>query len=344
MLGLGCHVSIEIILHPQRASRDELRQFLADRQFKPTDHLWDWPKGSLNYHWFDHTHCRSFDGVEATIYPPSAEQQEKLGQCEWALHTRTRAFASPADKEQQNKIVRAARQKFDGSFYNDWYSKNRYTQVEPDSRDAVARGIYLAYEFVTHNIRAVRHALPEPNEGLEKLVATKLEALATADPTRVLYNALVPFSVAALEHFFSQCFKILLRYDPRARERLKQQTRKIDLADVLAIKAGTKTIEDVIADWYSFQNIASIHTAFSDWFGIDFWKLLRRRRKIGRRIALLESHLNQLIEFRHGIVHRLSLNIELRKPQIEELLDIALAIIDTFVDHLEKGMGKSIRD
>jgi hypothetical protein len=337
-------VSIEIILHPQRASRDELRQFLADRQFKPTDHLWDWPKGSLNYHWFDHTDCRSFDGVEATIYPPPAEQQEKLGQCAWALHTRTRASASPADKEQQNKIVRAARQKFGGSFYNDWYGKNRYTQVEPDSRDAVARGIYLAYEFVTHNIRAVRYALPEPNEGLEKLVGTKLEALATADPTRVLYNALVPFAVAALEHFFSQCFKILLRYEPRARERLKQQTRKIDLADVLAIKAGTKTIEDVIADWYSFQNIASIHTAFSDWFGIDFWKLLRRRQKIGRRIALLESHLNQLIEFRHGIVHRLSLNIELRKPQIEEILDIALAIIDTFVDHLEKDRGKSIRE
>ena len=40
-----------------------------------------------------------------------------------------------------------------------------------------------------------------------------------------------------------------------------------------------------MADWYSFQNIASIHTAFSDWFGIEFWKLLRRRRKIGKRIA-----------------------------------------------------------
>ena len=59
---------------------------------------------------------------------------------------------------------------------------------------------------------------------------------------------------------------------------------------------------------------------------------------------LLESHLNQLIEFRHGIVHRLSLNIELRKPQIEEILDIALTIIDTFVDYLEKDRSKSIRD
>jgi hypothetical protein len=114
--------------------------------------------------------------------------------------------------------------------------------------------------------------------------------------------------------------------------------------DVLAIEGGSKNIEDVVADWYSFQNIASIHTAFSDWFGIDFWKLLRRRRKIGRHVASLESHLNQLIQFRHGIVHRLSINFELGKPQIEEVLDVALAIINIFVDHLERDRGKIIRD
>lgn len=195
-------MSIEVILHPKNATRDQLRQLLEKRGYHPTDHLWDWPKGSLNYHWFDRTDYRSFDGVEATIYPPSDENKlKKLGQCAWALHTRTRVSASPADKQEQNETIRAARQMFGGSFYNDWYGNNRYTPIEEDSRDAPARGIYLAYEFVIHNISAVRFALPEPNEGLEKLVGTKLEALSTADPTRVLYNALVPFAVSALEHF-----------------------------------------------------------------------------------------------------------------------------------------------
>jgi len=338
-------VSIEVVLHPKNASRDQLRELLTEFRFAPTEHLWDWPKGSLNYHWFDHTDYRSFDGVEATIYPPSdAKRIKQLGSCPWALHTRTRASASPSDKEQQNSIIRIARQKFGGNFYNDWYGKNRYTPVAPDPRDTAARGMYLAYEFVRHNISAVRFALPEPNEGFEKLVGTKVEALSTLDPTRVLYNGLVPFAVAALEHFFSQCFKILLKYEPRARERLKLQTRKIDLADVLAIEAGAKTIEDIVADWYSFQNIASIHNAFSDWFKIDFWKILRRRRKIGGRLPILEKRLNQLIQFRHGIVHGLSVDTELRKQQIQEILDLALAIIDTFVDYLEKERGKPIRD
>lgn len=338
-------MSIEITLHPRNATRDQLRLFLEERGYRPTDHLWDWPKGSLNYYWFDHSDYRSFVGVEATIYPPTDEKVlKKLGQCTWALHTRMLASGSPADEQQQNETIRAARRKFGGSFYNDWYGKNRYTPVDHDARDAPARGIYLAYEFVTRNIRAVRRSLPEPIEDLEKLVGTRLEALATFDPTRVLYNALVPFAVAALEHFFSRTFKILLRYDSTAKKRLEKQTRKIELADVLAIEARTRTIEDVVADWYSFQNINSIHNAFSEWFRIDFWKLLRQRKKIGKRIPLLENRLDQLIKYRHSIVHGLSIDVEMRKQHIQEVLDLSLAVIDVFVDHLEKGLGKRIRD
>jgi len=338
-------MSIEVVLHPRNATRDQLRRFLVQRGYRATRHLWDWPKGSLNYYWFDDTDYRSFVGVEANIYPPTKENQlEELGYCDWALHTRTREFASPVDKEEQNAVIRLARKMVGGSFYNDRHGKNRYTPTEKDRRDAPARGIYLTYELVTQDITAVRFALPEPTEGMEKLVGTKLEALSTADPVRVLYNALVPFAVAALEHFFSQCFKILLRYDKAARKRIEKQTRKVELSDVLAIEVGAKTIEDVIADWYSFQNISSIHNAFSDWFGIDFWKLLRQRKKVGRRISLLESRLNQLIEFRHGVVHRLSIDVEMRKQQIQEVLDLALAVIEVFVDHLEKNNGKCIHD
>lgn len=113
---------------------------------------------------------------------------------------------------------------------------------------------------------------------------------------------------------------------------------------MLAIEARTKTIEDVVADWYSFQNIASIHNAFSDWFGIDVWKLLRQRKKIGKRIPVLERRLDQLIKFRHSVIHGLSIDVEMRKQQIQEVLDLASAVIDVFVEHLEKKRRKPIRD
>lgn len=337
-------MSIEIIIHPQGATRENLVSLLRSFGFEPTESLRKWPAGSFCCHWFKADDFESFDGVEATVFSPTAEEQSKLGKCAWAVHTRTRYSASPADKEQQNLIIRTIRARYGGKFYNDWFGTNRYTKVDPDRRDAAARGIYLAYEYVSDSLRAVRFALPEPDGSLEKLSGTDLNALAAADPTRVLYNALVPFAVATLEHFFSRCFKILLHYDQKAQARLRQQTRKIDLPDVLAIQSGSKTVEDVVADWYSFQNIASIHSAFFDWFGIDVWKLLRRRRRIGKRFPVLEKRLDELIQVRHGIVHRLAIDRDLTRKQTEQLLDLALAIVDTLVDHLEATRGLPIRD
>ena len=338
-------MSVEIVFHPKGCpSRNELRKLLIDFGFEPTTHLWNWPEGSLHFRWYNEVDYQSFNGVEATIFTPSEEMKENLGDCVWALHTRTRASASPADKNQQNNLVRGARAHFGGNFYNDWFGRNRYTKVDPDPRDAAARGIYLGYELVTHNIHAVQFALPNPVEGLEQLAGTKLDPLSEADPTRVLYNALVPFAVAAFEHFFTHCFKVLLRYDSQAQERLKDQSKKVELTDVLSIQSGAKKIEDVVADWYSFQNINSVHKAFQEWFGIDIWKILRRKKKIGRRLRFLDVQFKQLIDIRHGVIHRFLIDRQLRKEDINEVFDLVITVIDIFVDHLEHTRGKPIRD
>jgi hypothetical protein len=194
----------------------------------------------------------------------------------------------------------------------------------------------MAYEAISEYIRDVRY-------NLERLAGTKHEALAEIDPTRVLYNALVPFAVALLENFFSRCFKILLHYDANAQEKIRQQSKKVDFEDVIAIKNGTRTIEDIIAHWYSFQNIASIHRAFSEWC-IDFWAIIRKRKKLENKIALLEDRLNYIIDFRHGIIHRMEVDHRLTKSQVDDIFAATLAIIDAFVEHIEKRRGTPIRD
>ena len=328
-------MSIELVFTPENASRADLVAHLAELGYQKCGHLWDWPDGSENFHWFEEAQHVSFDGVEATVFPGDDKS--------WLLHTRTRCSASVGDREHQNHTIRTARKKFGGWFHNDSSGKNRYIQLTPDSRDAVARGIYLSYELITDKISSLRAALPEPNEQLEKMVGTPLEALAGFDPTRVLYNALVPFAVAAIEHFFSQCFKIMLRHDPDAQAKLRSQNKKIEIPDVYAIRDGEKSIEDVVADWYSFQNIGNIHTAFKEWFGINFQDLIRRRKKIGTKLPMLERRLALLIDFRHGVVHRFALDHGLRKQDIVETLDMIQVLIDVFIDELEKRRGFRIR-
>ena len=181
-------MSVEIVLHPERGTKAELESFLKNLGYEPCEHLWSWPKGSLNFHWFEINEYRSYDGVEATISKPTADEQKKLGKCAWSIHTRTRSSASPDDRSHQNKTIRDARLLFGGSFYNDWHGKNRYTPVEPDGRDAIARGLYLARSQVMHNISFVILSLPEgrqikrePKTAKQRQIA---DYLGTSDPTR----------------------------------------------------------------------------------------------------------------------------------------------------------------
>ncbi|HEX5725895.1 MAG TPA: HEPN domain-containing protein [Longimicrobiaceae bacterium] len=335
-------MSTEVVLFPPRATKLGLRKHLRSLGYLPVQHLWSWPKGSVHFHWFEEEDFKSTDGVEATIYPTSEEERNNYKAGAWTLHTRTRASASRFDKEYQNHTIRTARKMFGGDFYNDWRGKNRYVELWTETKSPAGRGIYLSYHWVLQNVRAVQRALPQPIEVPSHGPLAELTRL--HDPVRVLYNALVPFAVAALEHFFSQTFIILLRFDDQARRRLRDQTRKVEMSEVFALSQGERRIEELVAQWYSFQNIQSVHNAFYEWFGIDVWKLLRRRKRVGRRISVLERRLNHLIEFRHGIVHRFELDFGLGRDEISELLESARVLIEVFVDHLEQERGIKIRD
>ena len=209
----------------------------------------------------------------------------------------------------------------------------------------MSRGIYLAYELVSGHIQSVKFALPDPVPGFEKFASTDLEPLSRLDPTRVLYNALIPFAVAAFEHFFSRCFKILLCYDhKKARRKFADYNKKVKISDVMLVESGSRTIEDLVAEVYSFQSIESVHRAFNYWFGMDIWGILRKRKRVGKRLPILETKLRQLIEIRHGIVHRFSVDYELDKHDIQEVLDLVLVVVDSFVDHLESALDSTIRD
>ena len=59
----------DLTLYPQKASRDDLRHYLENMGFEKCSHFWDWPKGTLNYSWFEEVDFKSIDGVSADVYP-----------------------------------------------------------------------------------------------------------------------------------------------------------------------------------------------------------------------------------------------------------------------------------
>lgn len=335
-------MSVEIWLHPGNATKKQLRDFLISRGFRECNHLIPWRKGAVHYHWFEAKDFMSYDGVEATIYKPD-DDSHKLGQCAWALHTRTRASGSPADKQFQIDTINVARRQFGGSFYNDWGGKNRHMAAPSEIRDAPSRGLYLAYESVVGHIEAVEYALPLETQGMKNLKGTPLEAMAQSDPSRVIYNAILPFAVASLEGFLGDAFKILIKYDASAQAYLDKQSKKVEFEDAREIAAGTLTLEDVVAGWFSFQNPASAHKAYSEWLGIDLKTLLRQVAAPGNAQVMLDAAFENMVAMRHQVIHGLKLNYALDRDAILRILEETRAIIDTIVDHLEKQCGFVIR-
>jgi hypothetical protein len=103
-------------------------------------------------------------------------------------------------------------------------------------------------------------------------------------------------------------------------------------------------LEEVVADWYSFQNIGSLQKAFSEWLNLDFRKILREAHRQTADVKLLDDVLSEIIQERHRIIHKLELNFDVRRNYVTATMSHVMSVIDAFVDYLEQTRGMVIRD
>jgi hypothetical protein len=348
-------MSIETWYFPDNAKQKDLLDFLTSLGFKQTEDsiIWPGPPGTIHLFWYEPEDFKFVSGVDASLFPLDDNAREVWQtSSEWGIRTRTSIWASSFDKEFQNFVMRDARRQFGGKFKNDYYGTNRYTVIEKRLSTPAGRGIYATLSRITSDLDQLKKVIPAENI---QVVATPSEPYTRMndpkgvwkftsqfDPSRVLYNALIPFVVASLEHFFSQTFQIMLKYDQQARKKLQESSRKLSVADAMQVESGERSLESFVSDWYSFQNIDSINSAFHDFFGIDFWRILRKRRKVRDKLPLLSEALQNLIEFRHGIIHRFNIDRTVDRSKVIELIDLAEVIVNLFAEEIEKKTGIEI--
>ncbi|MER1938953.1 hypothetical protein, partial [Proteus terrae] len=327
----------EIILYPKKATRDELKSYLESLGFKKCKHLWDWPKGTLNYYWFDNTDFKSIDGVSADIYPVSDDKLHISGN-KWALHVRNLYSASWYDVKMLNDVLKGARSFFGGTIIGD-YGKNRYATLWEDSSTPISRGISSIYNHISQEITAVKYALPESSLKLNLPEDGKssefFEFLQHMDPSRVIYNGLVPFAVAMFEYFFSQAFQVLIKYDPFAIKKKALHKQKIDFDILLEIEKGNLSIENVIARNFTFQNLDQLNKAYKEWLDVDVRAILFKKKRIGKSVSFLENRISEIIQYRHGIVHHFALDRSLSREGYLHILEAIEKSINEFISFIE---------
>lgn len=329
----------DLTLYPNQASKQELKTYIESLGFQKCKHFWDWPKGTLNYSWFDNTDFRSIDGVSADVYPVSVEELEVTGN-PWALHVRNLSSASWHDVKMLNDVLRGARKMFGGTIKGD-YGTNRYAPLWKDSSTPISRGVSAIYGPVRQAISSVKFALPDSSiqapdlQDADKKIRDFIEFSKSMDPSRVIYNGLVPFAVAMFEHFFSRVFQVLIAYDEYALNKRRSLNVKVPFSTLLEVESSQRTVEEIIASSYIFQNLKQLNKAYKEWLNIDVRKIFYRRSRVGRGVKFLEHKIADIIQYRHGIVHQFEIDRNLNREGYLEILAAIDKAMTEFVKHIE---------
>ena len=304
-------MSVEVTLYTKTATKTGLTKFLLANSFQKSRHFLDemnTPE-SLGFMWFGFENYESSVGVEATVIKSSIEERKKYSCSEWILHTRTRSSGTFEDKKKQNDIIRIARRQFGGTFYNDWYGTNKYTNLEDYEKfTPLEKGISIIANNSLEKLCQINSCLSEyRNEMSESLANIKHKnvraLLIKKDPSIILYNSLMPFLVSVIEYFFGQCFVNYIKYDKKARLLLVEKKLKIDISEVISIFKKENSLEQIVTQFYNFQNLYSINKAFKKYLLIDVMSTLNVKKKINGNMFRVLTKIQEIMETRHRFVH-----------------------------------------
>ena len=284
----------DLCLHTESTNKKSLSDHIKSYgKINTTSHLWNWPKGSEHLLWFDQEDFKSITGVEITIFP------EIIGKRKfWSLHVRNAYSASWHDVSMMNKILTDSKKKFGGTIDGD-YGKNKVAPLWEDDTSPMSRGIDYITRKTCSSIQMLGVSLPQPWNNFQtankpESSDEKIEAfLAYTDPTRQIYIGLIPMLVAIFEFYFKETFRVLASYDEGILARTTQtlsDNKNLDTPEIIS-----SFINNV-----KFQNFKNVRKIYKRHAKLDIKSIIEESTSIENYIKLKE-----LIELRHGIVHRL---------------------------------------
>ena len=236
---------------------------------------------------------RLFTGVHTWLCDENEE--------EWVYRVRSQVFAVGYDLQKMNETLRCLKQYCDASFESD-YGKNRYFPVDTLIKGAES-GCYFAAERLFNNFSGLRYALGKyPSD----IAAEKSMYEVSGMPAPNIFNANVysTYLCSLIEEYFKTTYIALLKYSDRKEKILNVKFSPYDMMD---ISNGKKTVEEVFASTLSFQNIYKV---CSNFHALDN-KLdigLALKRPYHNRKKNLYEQVNDILERRHGLIHRLDID------------------------------------
>ena len=272
-----------------------------------------------NYYYFKQEDYKYLYGVGLNIH----QDNDK-----WLIHTRTPIYCSDYDLAFQNYTIRQIRQRFGGSFMTD-EGTNIYFSEDEKKLSGAESGCYFAY-FRLHNLFSYIHGLLmdyTEDENRQR----GFDLFGTPSSTTLLANITTTYISSIIENYFRELYVALLTYSDKKESIFK--TARIDSSDLLDVSAQKITFEEAVALSFSFQNIHKVNNTFQTLDkNIKIHATLSKPYR--RRKETLFATLDRILEHRHALIHRLSIDIHYSKEDIKKDINSVDTALERVYQHL----------
>lgn len=313
------------------ATKTAIEEVIYPLGFKPVDES----SKELYYYYFQEENYESVRGVQLSVSKADPKDREIPRGTHTIFMARTAAFRCYEDIEMQNNVIRKLRSVFGGSVYND--DEERYAYVENDvTRLSPAEKrcgfVYLNFH---DNIERATWAASELDPNYEKRKQLD-EELSSLDKGLIVNNLIAVHLVSVLETFLKDLFIAYIEMHPDLQQKIFDRQSKVDYQTLRALLEEEKSLAEVEADYYTFQNLKSANLAYSTFLQINLFEIWDRKKKISKRFYKIRDVIEELLELRHKIVHAAYISPDFDKARINKYVSVVEAAGKRLAEALEE--------
>ena len=173
-------------------------------------------------------------------------------------------------------------------------------------------GCYFAYFRLSNLFSYIQGLITDYNEDENRQHGAELFGIPSS--TALLANITTTYIASIIENYFRELYIALLTYSEKKESIFKNA--RLDSADLVDVSTQKITIEEAVALSFSFQNINRINNTFQTLDkNIQIYAILSKPYR--KRNETLFLTLDRLLEHRHALVHRLSIDNSYSKEDIQ---------------------------
>lgn len=239
---------------------------------------------------------------------------------------RTTFWRSIKDHEIHNWTVRQLRNRFGGDFKSD-EGKNKYLKYDGVIRRKAEAGCALAYHNFQNNITILHGFLSIIKNSEKKFPLYEFTTM--YNPLISSTNIGLPFMISVMEEYLRSVYISLLLYSPIKKDIFKRTN--IQTEELFDVAENNSTIEEVISQFKSFQNISLINKNFKELNNnlsfIDTLKRFNPRQKYDEKLTIIITN-------RHNIIHRFQMDLAYTIKEFERDLNLIEKVVQIFYDRI----------